>query len=304
MTAVGSYAFLSDPDDTSTVVTTYEALRDGTTTALLIHTSDTHGASQAALYDAVEAADLFEWREAEDCWVRYIVEDVMPDPAGTVPRKLLAVEWITYTYTGCSGTISTSGLHDIGWSPANIQSPDVTSPVRHGPFLLIPDGWTGEIQQEVRVTNEPSEARATSSPADAMDGPADVQEHPLWSEPELPAGWVLASVDIAFDDYLATTYTPADRAGYVEAHVWELAWAPFYVRYVDPTSSGGQIDETRMIDGHPATLSYDPTNRNGLSVTVTIFNASSGIVYQVQSIHWELDNDYQAVIDIARSFYD
>ena len=79
----GSYAFLADPADTTSAVTTYEALRDGTTTALLIHKSDAHGASQAALYDAVEAGDLFEWREADDCFVRYKVTEVKPDPTGT-----------------------------------------------------------------------------------------------------------------------------------------------------------------------------------------------------------------------------
>ena len=47
VSTAGSYAFLSDPEDTSTAVTTYEALRDGTTTALLIHTSDADGASRA-----------------------------------------------------------------------------------------------------------------------------------------------------------------------------------------------------------------------------------------------------------------
>ena len=79
----GSYAFLADPADTTSAVTTYEALRDGTTTALLIHKSDAHGASQAALYDAVEAGDLFEWHEADDCFVRYKVTEVKPDPTGT-----------------------------------------------------------------------------------------------------------------------------------------------------------------------------------------------------------------------------
>ena len=69
-----------DPADTTSAVTTYEALRDGTTTALLIHKSDAHGASQAALYDAVAAGDLFEWHEADDCFVRYKVTEVKPDP--------------------------------------------------------------------------------------------------------------------------------------------------------------------------------------------------------------------------------
>ena len=36
VTAAGSYAFVSDTADTATAVTTYEALRDGTTTGLLI----------------------------------------------------------------------------------------------------------------------------------------------------------------------------------------------------------------------------------------------------------------------------
>ena len=84
----GSYAFLSNPDDTTTAVATYEALRDGTTTALLIHTSDADGASRADVYDAVEAGDLFEWHQADDCFVRYTVTEVKPDPTGTVPRKL------------------------------------------------------------------------------------------------------------------------------------------------------------------------------------------------------------------------
>ena len=31
--------------------------------------------------------------------MRYQVTEVKPDPTGTVPRKLLAVEWMTFTYT-------------------------------------------------------------------------------------------------------------------------------------------------------------------------------------------------------------
>ena len=85
--AAGSYAFLADADDPSTAVTTYEELRDGTTTALLIHKSDADGVSRADLYDAVETGDLFEWREAHDCFVRYLVHEVKPDPAGHCPTQ-------------------------------------------------------------------------------------------------------------------------------------------------------------------------------------------------------------------------
>ena len=104
----GSYAFLSNPDDTSTVVTTYEALRDGTTTALLIHTSDADGAPRADVYDAVEAGDLFEWHKADDCFVRYRVTDV-PEADATATHRELGVRWETYAFQGCqTGSLPTS----------------------------------------------------------------------------------------------------------------------------------------------------------------------------------------------------
>ena len=120
----GSYAFLSDPDDTTTSVTTYEALRDGTATALLIHKSDGHGASQAAIYDTVEIGHLFELHKADDCFVRFTVAEVKPDPTGTVPRKLLAVEWMTYAFTGCRGDTP------LGLAELHLGS--------------LPDHWRGE----------------------------------------------------------------------------------------------------------------------------------------------------------------
>ena len=58
-------AQLADADTQSGAAPAYEALRDGSATRLRIHETDAHGASQAALYDAVEAGDLFEWREAD-----------------------------------------------------------------------------------------------------------------------------------------------------------------------------------------------------------------------------------------------
>ena len=93
----GSYAFLSDADDTSTAVTTYEALRDGTTTALLIHKSDTRGASQAALYDAVQTGHLIEWSKADDCFVRYRVTDVPAVDAAAAHREF-GVRWERYVF--------------------------------------------------------------------------------------------------------------------------------------------------------------------------------------------------------------
>ena len=69
-------------------VAVYESLRDGTATRLLVNKADAQGVSRATLYDAVLAGDFFEWREADDCWVRYRVTEVHSDPPGAAPRKL------------------------------------------------------------------------------------------------------------------------------------------------------------------------------------------------------------------------
>ena len=83
--AAGRYAFLTEGEDGEmTAVTTYEGLRDGTATSLLIHQSDAAGASRAEVYDVLEAGDLVEWKQANDCFVRYVVTEVTPAPAGTV----------------------------------------------------------------------------------------------------------------------------------------------------------------------------------------------------------------------------
>ena len=194
----GSYAFLADPADTTSAVSTYEALRDGSTTALLIHKSDAHGASQAALYDAVEAGDLFEWREADDCFVRYKVSEVKPDPAGTVPRKLLAVEWMTFAFTGCRGTISTTGERAVGWSPPNIQSSGITVPVRHGTWLLYPRGWSGPLSPGLRPQGDRAARGQSASPTPtptpvsttSTQSLIEARKYPLWREPSsLPTGW-------------------------------------------------------------------------------------------------------------------
>ena len=94
--AAGSYAFLTDA---AAVFTTYEGLRDGTATRLLIHTTDAGRTSHTASCDAVLAGDIFEWREAADCLVRCIVAAVGPDPGGQGSRREPEVWWMTCAFT-------------------------------------------------------------------------------------------------------------------------------------------------------------------------------------------------------------
>ena len=289
----GSYVFLADPDDTSTAVTTYEALRDGTTTALLIHKSDADGASRGSVYDAVQAGDLFEWHKADDCFVRYQVTEVKPDPAGTVPRKLLGVAWLTYAFAGCSGTIETGGEHRIGWSPANITSPDVTSPIRHGNWLIVPQDWTGAMEEYVLVPYR-------ENPECEGDEPTTLEEHAFGRRPALPDDWVVENIREMMCDLRHVTYRSADWTADIDVYISRQWAVPFHIPWVDPSNTH-EVVEATMIDGHPAVLRYD--SRGFFNLNVKIYH-SSGIKYEVWTRSQSLVSNRQAVIDIARSLYD
>ena len=187
-TTPGSYAFL---DDAGAVVTTYEGLRDGTTTGLRVHTSDAYGQSQAGVYDAVAVGDLFEWWEADDCFVRYTVTEVQADPVGTSPRKEFAVEWMTYAFTGCSGALSPTTPAILQWGPLPaLGGTSLTAPVIHGIYQLVPEDWTGaaETGQLHHPPGVPPGPFMGGHQTDTRDL-TEARAHPYWREPDgLPAG--------------------------------------------------------------------------------------------------------------------
>ena len=135
-------AQLADADTQSGAAPAYEieVLPGGTATALRIHATDADGVSRAAFLDTVEAGDLFEWREAGDCFVRYKVTELLPDPSGT-PRRLPGVEWMTYAFTGCSGTVSAEAAASLVFGELpDLSGASLTAPVIHGMFQLAPEG--------------------------------------------------------------------------------------------------------------------------------------------------------------------
>ena len=299
MSTPGSYAFLSNPDDTSTVVTTYEALRDGTTTALLIHTSDADGASRADAYDAVEAGDTFEWRHVDDCWVRYIVEDVKPDPTGTAPRKLLALRWVTYTYSGCTGAIPSAGDRFMSWTPPAVQRPEsgrMPAPVRHGPWLVMPLGWTGELQ-EVRYLGqrdpvEPSQVLHTTDIDEAR------REIPLWREPSgIPGTWTLGEVLVGgevgpWSGFEASWESPKGRVIIIVVH---SRWRKDHLRGVGT----GAVMEMRRIGGHPAIVQYWPPEDKDSGTRVFLYDESTGIEVFVAAYSLELGETVAVALSLV-----
>ena len=190
--APGSYAFLADPADTRSAVTTYEGLRDGTATALRIHETDADGVSRAAFLDTVEVGDLFEWYEADDCFVRYTVNGVT---AGASTRDF-AVKWMTYAFTGCSGAVATDATVSVKFGPLpNLGGTGITAPVVHGVYQIVPVGWTGATKASVRSE------RSTSYPPERLTGDINVaRQMRYWRDPTVPEGWVFSFADEGGND--------------------------------------------------------------------------------------------------------
>ena len=307
----GSYAFLSDPDDTTTAVTTYEALRDGTTTALLIHTSDADGASQTALYDAVEAGDLFEWRKANDCFVRYQVTEVKPDPTGAVPRKLLAVEWMTYAFTGCSGAVATSAAMTLHWGElADLGGTGLTAPVVHGIYQIAPQGWSG--------ATKPLEARDPSTYAEDRDVSDITEARQLlhWREPDTPEDWVFGfghsgGYGGPSAGYCATYLTEARSYGPSQqrSHAFEICGIFVTGRFRMENASWSSSDrETRVIAGRPAVVVYSPPgpNHNEYALpAVWVYDPATDVQYVIHARDGALMGDSpDLLLTIAASLFE
>ena len=324
----GSYAFLADPADTTSAVTTYEALRDGTTTALLIHKSDAHGASQAALYDAVEAGDLFEWREADDCFVRYRVTDV-PAVAATAAYREFGVRPETYAFQSCqTGSLPAraSAVHFAAAADLPLEHLGGTNltdfAVVHGVRQLVPDGVllpSGEVAPGATIAVEPTRWReltplALSVPDVHTSDLEEARPLPYWREPRLPGGWRLAGVrsgDYAgvLDGYWAT-YAGPD--GYPAVRITG-AYASGLSLAADAswTTNVGKliVRELRMIAGRPATVKYSPLGPKHNAVTaieVEVYDAATGAGYILDGLSGGLRGGPAAaerVIAIACSLF-
>ena len=306
--SAGSYAFLTDTTGAASVVATYEGLRDGTAKQLLVHQADAQGVSRTTLYAAVAAGDLFEWRESYDCWVRYRVTEVRPDPQGGAARKLLGVEQLSYAYSGCSGAIATDAAVLIAWGPLpDLGGPSLAAPLRHGPYQLVPEDWAGRVEED---PFRPWPGNSFANPVHTAEL-AEARRLPYWRDPKLPAGWTFSgasSGDPSFDPpYGYCAYWQNDR-GYGGVEIC----GGFQSELDRPRKSSwnggrGGVIETRTIDGRSAVLDYSPPGPNHnryLPTQVWVYDPIPGAVYYVRGLDWTLNgSNVDAVIAIARSLF-
>lgn len=306
-TTAGSYAFLMKGTGGEMVAaTTYQELR-AEASALLIHKSDASGVSRATHYDDVSAGDTFDWRFGSDCWVGYRVMEVKPDPAGTAPRKLLAVEPYGYAYTGCSGAINTSAAVLGVWrDPPNYGGQSLRVPVVYGAFQVVPLGWQKETLFFGEHSTPPADSAGDSVVTRVL---AEAQQLPYWRD--LP-GWTFASAESGTYDapvygYCARFHKPSPTRG-EGVNDWvdvcgthsSARQTPFW----SMDTEDGWVNEVRIINGYPAKVSYYlPTSRlfNRIAqITVVVYDDAVGSAHYIDGDSTDtLGTNVDAVIAIA-----
>ncbi len=306
----GSYAFLtangagsqsegarqSEGSTTPVAVTTYEGMRTEADT-LRIHLTDGSGVSRASFYGTVEVGDTFEWREASDCWVRYLVTAVKP---GTSPREF-AIKPYSYTYTGCSGTVgggsqgdsardgaqssSTRAVRDFTWKPEKLKTGTFTSPTWHGPWLLIPANWTGPIPQTVLFTPP-----VITWPPDPIP------------DPDLGTGWSGSITPGYPPSELEGWYSHTD-GGRLIIYIFQFGRWPFDVyRLAASPSAAGVIHEFGLIDGRYAVVSYDRVKTGISEAQVAIYDDATGLMYSAIGGPLSRNNDPEPTINLLQKF--
>lgn len=304
----GSYAFTTRTDGAAIVVTTFEGLRDGSATGLLLHTSDVDGVSHAGLLDSIEAGDRFEWRRADDCWVRYRVTEVFPDPAGSA-RKLFGVQWETYAFTGCRGDMPANAYVTFDFNPLpDLGGTGLDVPVVHGPWRLVPEDWEGVFG--IRNRDEPGSPVSSrdSAYADSRDM-AGAQARPDWATPTLPPGWAFAGAyrgpltDITAGVCASWTNASGDLA----VEVCETHRTAAYNALRATWDDGLGVRELRTIGDRLALVTYSPPGPNhdaSFGAEVSIHDAASDVTYTVFGLDPSLGgSNVDAVVDIARSLF-
>ena len=306
----GSWAILGGNRE---ALTTWEGLRSEAAT-MRVHQTDAGGSSWAPEFGAVAVNDLFEWREASDCWVRYRVTGAPVRPSGASGRWEFPIEWMTYAATGsgCEGAVGSSTVLRVDEAaPTVVPATVIDTPVRHGPFLLVPLGWDGSIEEPAPYST--TAAAGASGAAEAARPTAvhtfDIavaRRFPLWREPTLPAGWTFDHAE------RGTAGSPPDgyKAVYANERGRYAAWVivslltewPHQLKVFD---RGASISEARIIDGRWSLVRYAPFGRTSKAPTqVRIFDDVSGIAYIVYGFDRDfLGSNVEPTIRIARSLY-
>ena len=143
-TADGSHALLMTEGTQTSAVTQHGDLVERVT-GIIVNVKEGDGTAHVDFYRSIKTGDVVEWVPTgnEECWQRYRVTAIQPDPAGSPARKLFSLEPLSKFFLKCSGEIvPASGVLEVElrWNPPP------TRPAADGtPTLLMNQPVTGPL---------------------------------------------------------------------------------------------------------------------------------------------------------------
>ena len=234
-----------------------------------------------------------------------------------MPRKLLAVEWMTYALTGCSGAVSANAAATVDWGELpDLGGASLTVPIMHGIFQIAPEDWDGAVEPETEL-EAPGDSRASPAGYTTIeDARANL---PYWRTPTIPEGWAFLGAaqgalelpNYGYCSYWGTEvrdwasgparrYNAFDLCGHFAAgrgQVLDASW-----------SEGVMSRETRIIAGRPAIILFSPLgpkHDRTAFIHVHIYDADTGTRYMFIGLDYTLyGSNVEAAIAIVRSLFE
>ncbi len=128
----GTYALLTDTTSLTSGIASHDYVWH--VTGIVVNVKDSGGTARTDYYGSIRVGDVVEWvpTEHDECWQRYRVTAILPDPAGTATRKLFSLKPLTKFLVECMGPIADQdGVLDteLRWNPPAARPTELGIPV-------------------------------------------------------------------------------------------------------------------------------------------------------------------------------
>ena len=203
---------------------------------------------------------------------------------------------MTYAFTGCSGAITTNASVSVDWGELpRLGGISLTAPIVHGPFQLVPAGWTG-----VTKPLGPRFPARPTIPSAETTSLAEARTFPHWREPDLPEGWAFTyaeSGDEAEVGYFRAYYDgltlSVSASGITAKYSPEESSATY-----NNNGSQTSVRETLQIAGRPARIHRSITAEQ-FPTTLYVWDEATSVLYLLA---W--NGNAAKLITLAESMFD
>lgn len=160
--------------------------------------------------------------------------------------------------------------------------PKDARPERYGPYLLVPRGWIGPVEEQRAVPGSP-----TPRPGAATNDLARVLTSPLWDVTYVPDGFeALRAGSPDVENNVTVQYAAAHPNGnpadfvYMDIGAWVVGVRPLHVL---TWTDGPNAFRTTDVRGMPAVFWYGKDGEESSSIQLRVFDERSGVEYWVSA---------------------